>query len=888
MRTLCYVLGFLLIGVFADSAKNVNQDVVAETEEVEKTRLIKVDYTFETESVLYDDIANKDSAASFRTEGNFTFQTLHYDMEGNILARFEMTECRKGPCNDLPPVLMSFSQGGNNLEGAYIDTSNHPDAKPTWNVLWGIASSIYTPALHGEGDKQVVPTVFGTCNVHFSRPEDKKFKRIIDNCELGNSHFRNSSMIGGLEVAEYRQEALYKQNTKVDADIVIIEAVELAKLRNPLDSKIGFQFESRLYIQITNRTRLYVPRPCALEVNTHNCALLLKGKQTGTRLYEGMSLLPPTENKFASVFNEYRNHLYEMGDSHTCDKHSLLFAKVVFHARELTESDWKNIILNPENEPVLHVVGNILGSLGTETALKVAREQLLIEGPSFIDDYLFSAALSLSKDHSWHKKLVYWLTEESGTKSFWKIANTVSSILYKKCEESPSSINSCNKGKTSIVNKFLEIVTNSTDDEWRYEALNVLYNLPITGSYQYAKKFICNKLSTSKQQTAALKLVKRVHHHQYDSQLGALLVKVFRNTCVQFTPTKDSQLAVDILLKYLPEHENIGTHILRTESLYPQNPEVWQYLYRAVLASNLQDELKEEYWNRMRSFKIFRTNYLHKSLKADSNVNWSILNNIAGFNLEKQSSVEFDDGIFKRTDFDISLKKGKKINHHLFGLSISSSGVDSFVRDSSSNPVDVEPEASVRLSILNHALPEVSVFKGTTGMMSAVWNADGQTLKAFEGNAILRDALVGLPLLSGMTAELVSMGAASIKLLGSCEISLWNKESSTSIAANVSISFLTSAKLLHGDKVEHSLSSTYSATGSLISYVDASFNELPPSFCMRVERSNMELRRTHKERVSDEVKKNTQSRLVYPGVSLYVDNATTKQCNVHAKKFEQY
>lgn len=54
-------------------------------------RLIKVDYTFETESLVYDDIENKANTPSVFFGGNFSFDTLHYDNAGHILARFQVT-----------------------------------------------------------------------------------------------------------------------------------------------------------------------------------------------------------------------------------------------------------------------------------------------------------------------------------------------------------------------------------------------------------------------------------------------------------------------------------------------------------------------------------------------------------------------------------------------------------------------------------------------------------------------------------------------------------------------------------------------------------------------------------------------------------------------------
>ena len=67
-----------------------------------------------------------------------------------------MTACRFGPCDvHLPPVFISFVQGGNNINEVYID-SQGGTISPSWNFLYGIINAIYTPALNGEGDEQTV------------------------------------------------------------------------------------------------------------------------------------------------------------------------------------------------------------------------------------------------------------------------------------------------------------------------------------------------------------------------------------------------------------------------------------------------------------------------------------------------------------------------------------------------------------------------------------------------------------------------------------------------------------------------------------------------------------------------------------------------------------
>ena len=54
------------------------------------TRLLSIDYSFRGESVLYNVLDRKAVTPSTVISGNFTFETLHHDSDGGMLARFRV------------------------------------------------------------------------------------------------------------------------------------------------------------------------------------------------------------------------------------------------------------------------------------------------------------------------------------------------------------------------------------------------------------------------------------------------------------------------------------------------------------------------------------------------------------------------------------------------------------------------------------------------------------------------------------------------------------------------------------------------------------------------------------------------------------------------------
>ncbi|VDL77212.1 unnamed protein product [Nippostrongylus brasiliensis] len=640
----------------------------------EKARFIKVDYSFETESVMYDVLENKVKAPSTIIAGNFSFDSLHHDMQGGMLGRYRLTQCKTGNCGDVPDVYVSFVQGGNNIQEVLYDPSSNfsqfPGQEPRWNFMYAMINTIYTPAENGEGDDQYVDTVYGRCFVQFGRPEDKRFRRKISNCELKADV--NYTRFGGLQPVKYEQDVHYLQNVKIDADIVVIDAIEILTFGTPFHEKWGFTVESR------------------------------------------------------------------------------------------------------------HVLGNVLGSIGDSKSLKIAREVLFVEGPEFLDDYLLGAAHAASTDEKWHKQLMYWLSEvKNDQTTFWKVANTVATILRRRCDRTTSSKKACRLGKEKIVSKFIDDVSACQAEDCHLKS-----------SYGKARQFLCTATHTSAVQIAALQVIKSANEELYDPKLANTLIKVFRNVCPQPASTGESQLAVDILIRCLPEQQHVATMLLRTETTNPDDHEKWQYFYKAVQSSSRKDELKEEFWRKMRQFKVFRPNYAHRALQANSVADWQEI---------------------------------EAVNH---------GSRTRFVRERPVNTGRSRGEG-----------PPI----GSTELMGAVFNADGQTMKALEGNVMLREASTVLPLLSGLTVEASSNGALSLKILASTEVSLWEQHSKSALDVNISVSMGSEAELLNHGDVVHRLHSNLALITTVGADADVQFSTIPFDFCVTVHRNNAQIRRKTKE-----------------------------------------
>ncbi|KJH47477.1 hypothetical protein DICVIV_06415 [Dictyocaulus viviparus] len=380
----------------------------------------------------------------------------------------------------------------------------------------------------------------------------------------------------------------------------------------------------------------------------------------------------------------------------------------------------------------------------------------------------------------------YWLADINNNDAlYWKVANTIATVLKRRCDQTISKRKSCHMGKEKIVSKFINDISKCQTEQCSLKSLHVLRNIPISTSVEMARGYLCSTHSTSLQ-IAALQLIKAASSSLYDSKARAdvplyfthfeyierkqfeyLAKLTLRSKIFKF---KTSEILTTTLiekmqkLRCIPDQQHVGTMLFRTETLNPDNHEKWQYLYKAVKSTGQQDIL---------------------------------------FVMDVTGLDSLD-----------------------FGQTMSAN-----------------PQAEFRLSVLGHSLPPVTLFKNSAELMNIVWNANGQTIKAFEGNVMLRDTSSTIPLLSGLTVQVSSTGALSLKLLTSALVSLWNQQSLGSMKANVSMSLQSSAFLLHHGEIIQKFTSDTAMVTTIGAEARVSFVNVPFDVCLTIQSGDVYIRK---------------------------------------------
>ncbi|VDM73621.1 unnamed protein product [Strongylus vulgaris] len=146
---------------------------------------------------------------------------------------------------------------------------------------------------------------------------------------------------------------------------------------------------------------------------------------------------------------------------------------------------------------------------------------------------------------------------------------------------------------------------------------------------------------------------------------------------------------------------------------------------------------------------------------------------------------------------------------------------------------------------------------------------------------MLRDTSIALPLLSGLSVEVKSVGAISLKLLTASSVSLWNQKSTSDFKANISASLDTHATLLHHGNIVHKLSSSLGAVGTVGGDAQIAFSNIPIDMCMRMHRDDLHVSFKSVDETTQKPrkKKTVTSSKKYPGVTFKLNEHLTNQCN---------
>ncbi|VDM94846.1 unnamed protein product [Thelazia callipaeda] len=294
-----------------------------------------------------------------------------------------------------------------------------------------------------------------------------------------------------------------------------------------------------------------------------------------------------------------------------------------------TADDLSDAINEFRSTSIMPIFVDALGLVGTKTAYIVGKKAFTSVESEFLDRFLQALSQTTRIDFEIISDLKIWMKNTNDEHVKKQIGFTVANLYRRYCESSKSLKNACDNGKNNDVNEFTDYVSAQCNDKidnshCHINALQIFRNLPLPTLLPYASQFLCGAKNTKLLQKEALRFLQALDGKHLHWKTIHKLLRIFRNTCSFSQTVTDQTLAIEILLNALPHTEMIGTYLLRMEELFPTEQEKWTYFYSNVARRRQMSSTFNAYWTKMRSFRVFRPNYAHRSLNGTSDV--SVIN----------------------------------------------------------------------------------------------------------------------------------------------------------------------------------------------------------------------------------------------------------------------
>lgn len=216
------------------------------------------------------------------------------------------------------------------------------------------------------------------------------------------------------------------------------------------------------------------------------------------------------------------------------------------------------------------------------------------------------------------------------------------------------------------------------------------------------------------------------------------------------------------------------------------------------------------------------------------------LNSTYGLNMEL-----IPGGLLKESSVDVNLETAEDslnlISVGLFAGGLGNvAGGDEVSQDS--NQDEEEATAGMRLVLLGVELRPYVFFVGTSELMGHVWSGTGsEPTPALQGNLLLMDHYQYVALLNGLIVDLKLQGALSLDLIGSVQISLWNRNSHSVVKTSGAILVQASAAL-NSDAATSHVQINVAGDSHIEFITDLEFYEKPYKMCIQMTQPGMVLR----------------------------------------------
>ncbi|KAE9556366.1 hypothetical protein FO519_000406 [Halicephalobus sp. NKZ332] len=433
---------------------------------------------------------------------------------------------------------------------------------------------------------------------------------------------------------------------QIVVDIVFIEADEQFIVQNPFQQEAAIRVHSHVSAEMMNRTRRYMNRYCPKGMLGSVCAQEIFGAK-----YLGKNWI------------EINKKLSEFSPSQITLKK--------FVAEETTKLE--KCLKSEECPGLFKVLTDVLRQSDPEAVLKVIQE----EKSDVVLDFLLDGIAAVGPIEIWQRIIHHFQSKKHAVSRFvqnlafttisptvalkelknWKLNeevdlyNTIGYLTNRRCLSTSSHLNACINKKDSFFNFLLENKEKIMTTEQQSRGL---WHLLFKSTAEYFSQFLCSQNDVTLQKRA-LTFYNKLHHSFFERSINMKLLKIFWNACPHQVPQSQSALALNVLVKIAPHYPTVGSFLLRSEKNNPENQNLWGLFYQKVheAIENGNHDVRK-YWNELRQLRVFKPNYLQRSLDHRSS---SFIEKLENFSVPvtvKGALVANDDGSLEEFSFALS------------------------------------------------------------------------------------------------------------------------------------------------------------------------------------------------------------------------------------------
>uniref|UniRef100_A0A8C5GHM3 Vitellogenin domain-containing protein n=1 Tax=Gouania willdenowi TaxID=441366 RepID=A0A8C5GHM3_GOUWI len=193
-------------------------------------------------------------------------------------------------------------------------------------------------------------------------------------------------------------------------------------------------------------------------------------------------------------------------------------------------------------------------------------------------------------------------------------------------------------------------------------------------------------------------------------------------------------------------------------------------------------------------------------------------------------------GILRRSNMNIfGASKGAVL--HGLQVAIEAQGLESLIAATpDEGEEDLESFAGMSALLFDIQLRPVTFFKGYSDLMSKMFSMSGEPMNVVKGLILLSDHSEVIQLQSGLKASAEFQGGLAIDISGGMEISLWYRESKTSVNNRGALVF-TGNITVDMDFLKTGVEVSFETEASLDFITTVQFSEYPFLVCMQMDKT---------------------------------------------------